>query len=228
MIASGKLNTTGATFVVRKLDLRHVQEMMRLQREVQRAEHNNVSLQPLSEQEFTYILSGNGCIIGIYVNEKIVAFRAMLVPPKDDPEHLGSDAGLLEQDLHQVIYSEISVVHPAYRGNRLQTYMGEILFNDVNKKQYTHVAATVAPFNIPSIKDKLALGMEIVGLKEKYHGKLRYIFIYNWEQCEKRLYHKTKIVEMSATKEQATLLKEGYRGVAIERLDNMYQVIYQK
>jgi hypothetical protein len=36
--------------------------------------------------------------------------------------------------------------------------------------------ATVAPFNIPSMKDKFSLGLRIGALKEKYGGKLRYIF----------------------------------------------------
>src|SRR5699024_10216636 len=105
-----------------------------------------------------------------------------LVPPLDDPEHLGIDAGIAKQERHKMIYSEITVVHPYYRGNGLQTYMGEIVFEQMDKNLYPYVAATVAPFNIPSLKDKFALGMMIIALEEKYNGKLRYVLFKDFTQ----------------------------------------------
>ena len=41
--------------------------------------------------------------------------------------------------------------------------------------KYDYVCCTVAPFNIPSLKDKFAQGMAIAALKEKYGGSLRYV-----------------------------------------------------
>ena len=41
--------------------------------------------------------------------------------------------------------------------------------------KYDYVCCTVAPFNIPSLKDKFSQGMEIAALKEKYGGSMRYV-----------------------------------------------------
>ena len=39
----------------------------------------------------------------------------------------------------------------------------------------TTTFAAPLPFNIPSLKDKFAQGMEIAALKEKYGGSMRYV-----------------------------------------------------
>ena len=43
------------------------------------------------------------------------------------------------------------------------------------KMENTTMFRTVAPFNIPSLKDKFAQGMEVAALKEKYSGSMRYV-----------------------------------------------------
>ena len=45
---------------------------------------------------------------------------------------------------------------------------------DIDKKRYRYLFATVAPFNIASLKDKFALGMHIISLEKKYGNLLRY------------------------------------------------------
>src|SRR5690625_4094941 len=100
-----------------------------------------------------------------------------MLKPELDEEHLGIDAGLSQEDLPQVIYSEITIVDPDYRGNGLQNYMGKLVMKEIDRDKFYYVCATVAPMNIPSIKDKFSLGFQIVALKEKYEGMLRYVFM---------------------------------------------------
>src|SRR5690606_9485680 len=91
--------------------------------------------------------------------------------------HLGIDAGVPITELSTVIYSEISNVDPHFRGNNLQVLLGEILMQEVDRQRFRYVCTTVAPFNIASLKDKFAHGMEIVALKVKYGDLLRYILM---------------------------------------------------
>ena len=130
-------------------------------------------LQPLSEEEFLFILNGNGSMIGAFHDDRLIAFRAMLEPEIDE-HHLGIDAGLSESELPSVLYSEVTNVDPEYRGNKLQQILGELLMEHVDKDRHRYVFATVAPFNIASLKDKFALGMHIISLEKKYGNLLRY------------------------------------------------------
>ncbi len=228
MLTEGELKTTGEPFHVRMLASTDLTTILQLQSAVAASLENPEQLQSLTREEFSSILSGNGFMIGTFIGDDLIAFRAMFVPPTDDPEHLGTDAGLGEEDLSKMIYSEVSVVHPRYQGNGLQTYMGHLVMAHVDATRFPYVAATVAPFNIPSLKDKLALGMEIVALKEKYNGKLRYVLFRNLLSDEKPSPTDVKIVSMEDTDAQQHLLEAGYRGTSIQASDGTYEVTYQK
>ena len=71
------------------------------------------------------------------------------------------------EQLDSVVYQEITNVLPNYRGFGLQKRLGAIVMELLDASPYTHVCATVAPFNIASLKDKLSQGMVIGALKNK-------------------------------------------------------------
>src|SRR5699024_9284753 len=135
------------------------------------------TLQPLDQSEFEYILKGNGRIIGAFVDKQLIAFRALLVPPLDDEEHLGLALGL-ENKLDEIIYQEISVVHPFYRGNQVKQNLDKLIMKELTKEthSFTYICATVAPHNIPSLKDKFKQNMLVGALIDIYGAKLRYVF----------------------------------------------------
>ncbi|AIF42867.1 benzoate transporter [Virgibacillus sp. SK37] len=226
----GMLRLSMEPFEIRSLEMNNLEEILQLQEVVRQAvaQSESDSLQPLTSEEFENILTGNGFMIGTYVNETLIAFRAMLVPPLDDPEHLGADAGLTDEAKRSMMYSEITVVHPDFRGNGLQTHMGKIVLEKVDKTRFRYVATTVAPFNIPSLKDKLALGMDIIALKEKYNGKLRYVLFRDFEAKRSTPAMQTKTVGMDQTEVQQQLLREGYRGISIQSTDEKVEVTYSK
>ena len=87
----------GKEIEIRHLTTKNLDEILLLQHKVIEALTTDSFLQPLSEEEFSYILNGKGFMIGAYYNDKLIAFRAMLEPELDD-EHLGKDAGLPESD----------------------------------------------------------------------------------------------------------------------------------
>jgi hypothetical protein len=226
----GYLDKNNESYIVRVLSKEHKSQLQQLQELVVDTLTEKKNLQPLTYEELDYILTGNGLIIGAFTEKRLIAFRALLIPPIDE-EHLGLDVGLEAEELPRVIYQEISNVHPDYRGNRLQQTLAHLIMQEQGKldQRFTYVACTVAPFNIPSLKDKFKQGMEIAALKIKYMNQLRYIFIKSLVE-EDRGGEISEIVRvpMGDVEGQQALLHEGWRGISLEEDDGGYRVLYVK
>ena len=224
MIAKGMLGNKRYEAI--ELSINHIPQLHILQKEVVAALPNPEILQPLDEEELHFILNGNGKMIGIFVKEQLIAFRALLQPEIDD-EHLGKDIGVAEKDLHRVLYQEISNVHPNYRGYGLQQTMAKYVMALVDPNEHPIICATVMPYNIASLKDKFAQQMYVAALKLKYGGKLRYVFVKNLMQQPQ--FEKEAIeISMSETEKQQALLKQGYVGVSMRALADDWLVTYKK
>lgn len=203
-------------------DLAHIQT---LQQDVVAALADKAILQPLTEDELLNILEGNGVMLGVFEQEQLIAFRALLRPFVEDEEHLGTDVGATE--LSRVLYQEISNVHPDYRGQGLQQKMANWIMQHVNPADYDWVCATVMPYNIASLKDKFAQGMHVYALKLKYGGKLRYVF--GKQLNEARTFTTEPVaVHMGDTVVQQRLIEEGFVGVSMHAAGDDWFVMYQK
>lgn len=225
VLYEGRLKQNNELFHVTLLSLEHIEQILLLQNVVVEALEDKSRLQPLSLEEFQYILEGNGMMIGAFIENELIAFRALLVPPIDD-EHLGLDIGLPERELYRVIYQEISNVHPNWRGNGMQKILATVIMDELQKEnsKYDYVCCTVAPFNIPSLKDKFAQGMEIAALKEKYGGSMRYVFVKELSGNNERDWTDIKSIPMTNAGGQQALLSEGYRGYEMEKVDGDFVV----
>ncbi|ACK90474.1 MULTISPECIES: hypothetical protein [Bacillus cereus group] len=225
VLYEGRLKQNNELFHVTLLSLEHIEQILLLQNVVVEALEDKSRLQPLSQEEFQYILEGNGMMIGAFIENELIAFRALLVPPIDD-EHLGLDIGLPESELHRVIYQEISNVHPNWRGNGMQKILATVIMDELQKEdsKYDYVCCTVAPFNIPSLKDKFAQGMKIAALKEKYGGSMRYVFVKELREDNERDWTDIKSIPMNNAGGQQALLSEGYRGYKMEKVDEDFVV----
>jgi len=213
-------------YTIRILHLDDLDEVLSIQEEVVAVLENESVLATLSIEEFQYILSGNGMLIGVFVDESLIAFRATLVPGEDE-EHLGLDIGLDSSELSQVIYQEISSVSPKYRGHGLQQVMAKVLMSQLMESDFTYVCATVAPFNIPSLKDKFSQRMEVAAMKEKYGGKLRYVFVKNLKENGK-VYEDELLIPMNDTAKQQKALLDGWRGTNLIEDSNGWSISYEK
>lgn len=225
VLYKGSLKQNNESFHVTLLSLENVEQILSLQNVIVEALEDKSRLQPLSLEEFQYILEGNGMMIGAFIDNELIAFRALLVPPIDH-EHLGLDIGIAESELHRVIYQEISNVHPNSRGNGMQKILATVIMDELQKEdsKYDYVCCTVAPFNIPSLKDKFAQGMEIAALKAKYGGSMRYVFVKELREDKERNWTDVKSVPMSDAVGQQALLSDGYRGYEMEKLDGDFVV----
>ena len=225
VLYEGALKQNNESFHVTLLSLEHIEQILSLQNIVVEALEDKSRLQPLSQEEFQYILEGNGMMIGAFIENKLIAFRALLVPPIND-EHLGLDIDIAESELHRVIYQEISNVHPSCRGNGMQKVLATVIMDELQKEDsnYDYVCCTVAPFNIPSLKDKFAQGMEIAALKEKYGGSMRYVFVKELRGDKENDWTDVKSVPMSDASGQQALISEGYRGYEMKNVDGDFVV----
>ncbi|MDO6450621.1 hypothetical protein [Oceanobacillus profundus] len=216
-LATGALRN-GQIFYARYLRIGDLARILELQKKVVNALPHPDVLEPLTTEEFTNILEDKQMMIGIFVENNLIAFRAMLAPENDD-EGLGADIGLEQTEFHRILYSEISNVDPRFRGNGLQTYMGKLLLRNVDRNRYRYLLSTVAPFNFPSLKDKFSLGMKIAVLKDKYNGKLRYVFRKDLASSETELQSEEWIeVRMDDIAKQQDVLALGFYGVSM-RMD---------
>ncbi len=204
----------------------HLPAIMVLQEEVIGALTDRDSLQPLSEEEIIHIFNGNGLMIGIFIADELIAFRAVLLPEVDE-EHLGLDCGIPQEQLSRVLYQEISNVSPRYRGLGLQKKMASIIMDQIDLSLYDYVCATVKPLNIPSLKDKFSQGFHVAGLKEKYGGKLRYIFLKNLKENVPSFTQEQETA-MTDTLGQQRLIKAGFIGTHMLQRDGQWIVVYRK
>ncbi|MEI4831804.1 GNAT family N-acetyltransferase [Bacillus sp. FJAT-53711] len=229
ILYKGTLKQNEQPFKVAPLSLHHIEQILSVQDDVIEALENKQNLQPLTLEEFQNILTGNGLMIGAFANEQLIAFRALLIPPIDE-EHLGLDIGLQGEELERVIYQEVSNVHPTHQGNGLQKMLAKLIMAQLKQvdNKYDYVCCTVAPFNIPSLKDKFAQGMEVAALKEKYSDRLRYVFVKELQGNRQKEWTNVKELPMSDTTEQQRLLAKGYRGYEMEFRGGEYWVRFGK
>lgn len=214
-------------FEVRVLDSSYLSKLLALQEVVYDALPNKDILQPLSEDEFISILEGQGLLIGAFMTEELIAFRAVLIPELD-AEHLGYAIGLVnESDLKRVLYQEISNVHPKFRGYGLQKTLAAIIMQQIDTTKFNYVAATVMPYNIASLKDKFSQGFYIVSLKYAYGAKLRYVFALDLHN-QPRFEEEKVTISMGDVEAQQKLLQEGFVGVSMKSLGDDWVIEYQK
>ncbi|TSI06018.1 GNAT family N-acetyltransferase [Lysinibacillus sp. BW-2-10] len=205
----------------------HLPEVLALQDIVCEALPNKDILQPLSEEEFDFILSGNGIMIGAFHDEKLIAFRALLIPPIDE-DHLGYDIGLVDEaDLKRVLYQEISSVDPNYRGYGLQKTLAKVIMQQIDTNAFDYLVTTVMPYNIASLKDKFSQGFYTVALKYIYGGKLRYVFALDLRK-QPQYEDETVTISMGDVEAQQKLLSEGFIGVEMKQLAEDWVVEYKK
>lgn len=225
VIEQGVLNDI--PYEVKKLTLDDLPQILTLQKTVVDALPDKEALQPLTVEEFQNILKGNGVLVGVFVEDRLIAFRALLIPDMDDQD-LAKDIGLSDEaDLKRVCYQEISNVHPDFRGYGFQKKMASIIMKLIDTSQFDYVLATVMPYNIPSIKDKFHQGMHIAAVKEKYGGKLRYIFFKPLHK-ELPLAEESVFCSMGDIEGQKHLLNNGYVGVALKQQGDDWLVEYKK
>jgi hypothetical protein len=93
---------------------------------------------------------------------------------------------------------------------------------------YCHLCSTVFPSNYANIATLFKSGLIIKKIKEKYFGKLRYIF---YQNLSNPITMKTKeeiSIKIDDIYKQKKLLQKGYYGCKINRNNAKFEIIYSK
>ncbi|MEK4523520.1 GNAT family N-acetyltransferase [Psychrobacillus sp. FSL W7-1457] len=214
-------------YPARELTIDNMEQILALQSIVLQHLENKEFLQPLTKEEFEDSLK-HRLMVGVFADDELIAFRTLAIPVMDE-NHLGYDIGLSEEQLGDVVYQEITNVHPEYRGYGLQRKLADLVMELLQNSPYTYICATVAPFNFASLKDKLSQGMVIKALKRKYDNMLRYIFYKRLDGNDYIVFGENQMnIKMSDIEEQQKLLKAGWVGTNILQKEEEWYVVYKE
>lgn len=156
------------------LSEKHIDKILKLQDEIIDNLEDKDIFAKTYKDEFVEIIRNSGEVIGITVDDELIAFGAMIKPDENEM-NLGYDINLCKEELLEVAHIESTVVSSEYRGNGLQKLLCKSL-EDIGKgKGCTIFCATVAPTNKFSLNTLLSLDYKIELEKEKYGGVKRYI-----------------------------------------------------
>lgn len=194
---------------IRKAEMNDVNRIERIQQRALEILVNPEELDSVPIDELTEDIR-QGWMAVAQIDGVIGAFRTMHLPVED---YLGPYAGINDAKAAGLIYSDITIVDPDFRGMSLQRKLGEWLFKEV-APYYNVIMATVHPDNIPSLKDKFHLGMHIIAIDKLYGGKLRFIFMKNLS-CHPACKDIIEVERRDFMRIQS-LLASGYRGLGLE------------
>lgn len=174
---------------------------------------------------------GKGIAMGVISDNKLVAFRTISFPSPDSENNLGRELGLPECELDKVAIFEATVVHPDYRGNRLQRKMINHGIKLIEELGFRYICATISPFNYPSLSTVMSFGFLIRDLQSRggvYEGRLR--FLLGKDLKESSNGNPTEIISVvnSDIQTQENLLKDGFVGFALHKKPNGFDILYGK
>ena len=178
-----------------------------------------------STKEMLSKFISNGYILGAFINHKLIAYRVLFIPNQEST-NLGYDLNFDKNDLQKVVHLETALVHPRYRGDRLQVKLTKEIkkYFDLSDKI---ICSTCYPFNYPSLSNLIKMGLVIVKLKNKYNNMLRFILT---DKKSKALNDNFYEINNNNLEEISNLLKSGYFGNKIGKKENEknFNICFQK
>ena len=174
---SQNIRARTSVYRIAMLEKKHLPLVMQLQEVIVQNLSRPDLLQPFSYDFMKRHMGPKGVVLGVIVENRLVAFRNLYYPdPRDKEWNLGLDLDLPEKELDSVANLQMVCVHPRFRGNRLALIMNQVSLGLLRERgTHHHICATVSPYNIWNIPVLLDSGFQFARLKNKYGGKLRYI-----------------------------------------------------
>ena len=158
---------------MRFIDVNYLDDVVALQETMARALPDKEIFRLSSRDCLRDAMAKERSAIGVLTKDGLIAYHLLSIPGCGD--NFGADIGLPESELCNVAHIKAVVVHPSYRGNSLHRKMTSVHMNVLKDWGFWHVCCTVSPKNLYSLRNFLACGMVIKGLRIKYEGLLRYI-----------------------------------------------------
>ncbi len=221
-------------FSIRKLGFEDIDEMKALEAEIMAGLEDSDAFSPDEKNDILDDLELGAMIFGVFVKDKLRAYRYISFP-KRTKENYGRDIGMNGKELDKVVNFTTTIVHPEYRGNRLQRKTMKHALEQLKGTEYRYLIATISPLNYYSLKNMIRSGFVIKKIKLKYgkiadeiDGKIRYILLRDINDDIRKKYRKTIVVNNTEIDLQKNLIKNGYMGYDVDELDQFgeYKILF--
>lgn len=160
---------------IRSCTIQDLDAVMELQKRVDDGMNIHEWFISTPREENARFLAAPNAIIGIFDNEKLIAYGSVGFSGKAD-ENLGWDLDWQEEKVLRCATLDTIVVDSAYRGLGLQRKLIELCVNHArNILSDCIILTTICPDNIYSLRNALSSEFEILTRKQKYGGVDRYI-----------------------------------------------------
>jgi len=163
-------------------------------------------------------------VIGIFTEDGLIAYNILYFPGENE-DNFGADVNLPRDELDRVAHLATVAVHPAYRGNSLQSKMQGAHLKVIQEMGFEHVCCMVSPKNRPSLQNILSHGLIIKALKIKFGWRLRYI-MHKSLSCPCVIGPEEIRVKSSDIEGQIDLLNQGFLGFRLVELPDGFEVSY--
>ncbi len=204
------------------LEEKHLPLVMQLQEVIVQNLSRPDLLQSFSYDFMRRHMGTQGVVLGVFVENRLVAFRNIYYPdPWDKEWNLGLDLDLPEEELGHVANLQMVCVHPRFRGNRLALIMNRVSLGLLRERgTHHHICATVSPYNIWNIPVLLESGFRVARLKNKYGDKVRYIVHQNLRSPLRFNDDSTAQVRLDDLGAQRKCFDAGLYGVALSKRED--------
>lgn len=221
-------------FSIRKLSVEDVDEMLELEAEIIAGLEDSDAFSPDEKKDIIDDLGRGAMIFGVFVKNNLKAYRYISFPKRNKANY-GRDLGMNGKELDNVVNFTTTIVHPDYRGNRLQRKTMKYALEELKESEYRYLIATISPLNYYSLKNMIRSGFVIKKIKLKYgkisdeiDGKIRYILLRDTKDDLRKKYRRTIVVNNTEIDLQKNLIKNGYIGYDVDELDELgaYKILF--
>jgi hypothetical protein len=213
-------------YEMRFMDGSHLRDIMKLQDIIIQSLADKEIFRTHSPDYFKDHFQMENSIIGTFTNDGLIAYSVLYFPGERE-DNFGVDINLPQDELNKVVHLATVAVHPAYRGNSLQSMMQGINLEIARKMDYEHACCMVSPKNRPSLQNMFSHGLIIKALKVKFDWRLRYI-MHKSLSCPTIIGPEEVWIKSSDTEGQINLLNRGFLGFGLVELPDGFEVSYAR
>lgn len=151
----------------------------------------------------------HGRILGLFVGEELIGY-GVLGLPKANEESFADQFGLTAEQRAAVATIDGAGVLPRWRGNGLQRQLVAARIEAAGAAGRRIAVSTVAPGNLPSLRNLLAEGLNIRALRPAFGG-LRFLMRRDLDRSPKPT-REGRWIALADTSEAEAALMAGYQG----------------
>jgi ribosomal protein S18 acetylase RimI-like enzyme len=207
----------------------HLSSLLKLQELIVNDVNNLELFNSASEELIKINIHQKGRIFGVFVENELIAYRAVYFPDLDDHVfNFGHHIRLPMEEMKKVANFQCVAVHPDYRGNELAVKLKNIALRLLSDLGYRHIFATVSPFNFHSLRILLNSKFVIRVLTYMYGKKLRYIVYQDIQNTYNIIPSDEILINHQDIIKQQELLNSEYVGYGIKGNRHSYAIRYGK